>query len=308
MPEVDLSPEVEEPAVVEEPEVFDDGPDLSPPDDEPEAEPEKPKGPTIESLAEDLGWKPKDNFTGHDDDWVDAATYIRRSKDIQESMRTNLKESKRKMGQMDKVVQDLKIHTEAIRKAEVKDLKARVESAQRLRDEAIEEGDKDRVYQMDKELGDLRAEVEGHLSRTMREKEDIEPNIPPEHIELFDQWLGQNPWYKVDGKGSERDQKMTQYAESLSKLPEYRVLPYSEKLEQVTELVKKHFPENGQQPQGRKPAASRVEGGRPSGTSRTYSARDLTSEQRSVMRNFVEYGVKTEKEYIAELAKLGEIG
>ena len=99
---------------------------------------------------------------------------------------------------------------------------------------------------------------------------------------------------------------MTAYADKLAELPEYKFLPYERKLMAVTEIVKQKFPDkfNG----GARPQASRVEGGRPSGTSRTYSARDLTSEQRSVMRNFVEYGVKTEKEYIAELAKLGEIG
>ena len=69
-------------------------------------EPETPKEPTVEEIAKDLGWRPKDEFQGDEDNYVDPATYIRRSKDIQQSMSQHLKDNRRKLDQMDKAVKE----------------------------------------------------------------------------------------------------------------------------------------------------------------------------------------------------------
>jgi len=308
MPEQIVVPEVDEPVSTEPlvEETYEDIPDLTIPEDDSEAEPEpenEPEKPTVESIAAELGWKPKDGFAGNDEDYVDAAEYIRRSKNIQESMRTSLKENKRKLAQMDKMVQDLKAHTQAVLKSEVRDLKARVEAAQKARDEAIEEGDKEQVYAIEKELSELKTEVESHLTRTMKEKEAV-PEFDEREVENFVGWTKANPWYKAPGKEG-GDTEMSRYADYLADLAEYRGLPYERKLMAVTEIVKQKFSDKFS---GNKPPAPRVEGGKPSPMKKTYSVRDLSQEQREIMRNFVRQGVMSEKDYINDLVKIGEIG
>jgi len=305
MPEQILLPEAEEdtPEVLEEPEV-------SVESDEPTEEPKEPKKPeeTVESLAGELGWKPKDNFIGHGDDFVSAGEYIRRSKDIQDTMRNNLKSNKNKLSQVEKGLRDLKRHSETVMKSEIRDLKKRVEDTQTARDEAIEEGDKDAVYKADKEMSELREEAQSHIERVMQSQEEDkgDDHLDPQQVSSFKSWTQANPWYNSPGSNA-GDKDMTSYADYLADSPEYAGLPYDRKIQAVTEVVKQKFPDKFNGNASRQPANS-VESGRPTGMKKSYTSRDLSGEQRDIMNNFVKQGVMSEKDYIKDLVKIGELG
>ena len=63
---------------------------------------------TIEELATQLGWNP--NFQG--EGAVDASTYILRSKDIQESMKSHNKDLKKQLNNLQGSVDALKEHND----------------------------------------------------------------------------------------------------------------------------------------------------------------------------------------------------
>ena len=81
-----MAGEAEEKEVQEE---LEEEPEVTEPD---EKEVKEPEDPTIEDLAREQGWKPSDDFTGHEDDYVGPVEYIRRGKDIQDTMRKHLKD------------------------------------------------------------------------------------------------------------------------------------------------------------------------------------------------------------------------
>ena len=261
-------------------------------------EPETPKEPTVEEIAKDLGWRPKDEFQGDDDNYVDPATYIRKSKDIQQSMSQHLKDNRRKLDQMDKAVKDLHHHYETVSKAEIQKQQKVIERLRKEKREAIEEGDADRVDAIESEMLEQYSSME-----TSRPTPEVpEPN--PHDVEVFDGWKSKNDWYKV--KGGDGDPDMTAYADRLANLPEYDALPYQRKLVTVTELVKKAFPDKFQTQ--RAPTVNSVEAPRGTNSKRQFTTSDLSSDQRSIMKNFVNRGIMTEKQYIADLVKIGEIG
>ncbi len=264
-------------------------------DEKPDEKPET----TVDSLAQELGHKPKDEFQGHEDDYVDAAEYIRRSKDIQDSMRKHLKENKRKLGAMDQTIKDIKTHYDNNTKVEASRNQKRLAELRVERDEAIEEADKKKVDTIESEMADLYETA----SRAMQ-KDDI-PEPDPEEVEEFLDWHKDNPWYRLKGTNA-GDVTMAKYADKLSDLPENRALPNERRLKVVTELVKKAYPEKFK-PKKSPPAKNLVEGAQGPGGKRQFTAKDLSSEQRKTMNNFVTRGIMTEKKYINDLAEIGEL-
>lgn len=250
---------------------------------------------TVEALASDLGWKPKDRFQGDDETYVDAATYIRRGEDIKESMRQHLKDNRQKMTAMERGIQDLKTHNERVFKVQLEKQRKEIEDLRSKKREAIEEGDADKVDQ-----------IEGEMLRRYNSMEEADtpqsaPELNQEEVSAFDGWRKTNDWYGVKGSGGDND--MTLYADRMANTPEYANLPYERKLKVVTELVKKAFPDKFR----KAPSSNAVEGARTTTTKRTFTTRDLSGDQRAVMKNFVNRGIMTEKQYIADLAQIGEL-
>lgn len=271
--------------------------------EEEESEEKPEEKPQIEDLAREMGWKPKEDFVGHEDDYVDAAEYIRRSKDIQESMRQHLKDNKKKMSNLERALGDLKTHNETVYKSQLKDLKSQIESTKKQRKEAIEDGDVEQVEELDGKISDLYNEVAGRLQNMTPKTE--EPQFNPEEVDLFKGWTQQNNWYKKPGAQS-GDDELTKYADYLADLPEYAGLPYQKKLDVVTRKVKETFPEKFNESKSTQPPT--VESGsRKSAQKNRYTKRDLSPDHREIMNNFVKQGIMTEQQYIDDLVKIGEL-
>jgi len=266
------------------------------PVEEPEsAEPEeKTEQDTIESLATEMGWKPKTDFQGNEDDYVDAATYIRRSKDIQDTLRQHLKDNRKKMTSLEKGIEDLRIHNERVYKAEIARQKEQLEALRSQRKEAIEEGDVAAVEQIEQKMNQLNVEDKPQ-----------EQKVDPEEYQAFSSWLKTNTWYNLEGV-TEGNKDLTQYADKLAELPEYQILPYPQRLKKIAVKVTEMFPEEFQ-PKNKKPANTAVESPSLRAAKKKHSARDLNDDQRDIMRNFVRNGIMSEQEYIDDLVKLGEL-
>lgn len=287
--------------VVEKPQEEPKGVDLFEADDAPKEVEEKPQEtndeqPSVEEIAKDLGWRPKGEFQGDDDNYVDPVTYIKRSKDIQQSMSQHLKDNRRKLEQMEKAVTDLHHHYKTVSKAQITKQQKEIDRLRKEKREAIEEGDADRVDQIESEMLEQYSTMEANKPT---------PEIPepdPTHVDAFTSWHSQNDWYGDQGG----DPEMTAYADKMADLPQYEALPYQRKLAAVTELVKNAFPEKFTKTPT--PTTNPVEAPRSAGTKRQYTMKDLNDVQRAMVRNFVNRGIMTEKKYIQQLADAGEIG
>ena len=243
-----------------------------------------------------MGWRGKEDFQGDDDTYVDAATYIRKGEDIKASMRQHLKDNKRKMTDLERGIDDLKVHNERVFKTTLDKQQKEITELKNAKREAIEEGDAERVEEIEEEM----LEKFDNMEPPPRQRR---PAPDPQETQMFESWLDQNHWYGPKNGG---DRGMTEYADNMANLPEYANLPYVQKLTKVTELVRKQFSNRfkGQQPL----VNNSVEGARTSGGKRQFSERDLSGDQKSIMNNFVSRGIMTKKQYIKDLAAIGELG
>lgn len=238
---------------------------------------------SLESVATELGW----NAEYDGEDKVDAKTFLLKSREIQDTMRNHIKDQKGQLKELTSSVAELKSHNERVYKAEVSKLKSELETLKEEKREAIEDGDVDKVDELDEKIDGVEDAI-----KEPEKKEDTGNN------EEFEAWVAANKWY-------EKDPEMAAYADAIAS--ESKGASFQRVAALVDRKVREMFPDRFSEKALDTPKAakttSRVErsGGRPQG--KQFTKTDLTDSQKAIMSQFVRQGIMTEKQYIADIAK-----
>lgn len=254
----------------------------------------------IEALAEKLGWNP--DHEGPDK--VDASTYILRSREIQDTMRDYNKDLKNQVGSLQESIKALQEHNESVYKVEVKKLQADLDKLKEEKREAIEFADVDKVTKLDEQIDSLQKDLD-KPEKSEKAGKDAEGKTNP----VYDAWIKDNQWY-------EDDDELAVYADAVAE--QYKGAPLERVFSLVTQKVKEVYPEKfeetGKGPGQKKSdktvnkkaigPESPVEKGSNRDAGANFSVNDLTAEQRNIMNQFVNSGIMTEKQYVADIAKL----
>lgn len=250
-----------------------------------------PTNAAVADLAKKLGWNPDHQS----DSFVDAETYILKSKDIQSSMKDHNKDLKNQLADMKESLEALQIHNERVYRAEVTRLEAELADLNQKKDAAIEVGDVEEVKNIDKKIDSVKTTI-------------AEPVVKPQKSTsnpAYDAWIKDNKWYIEEPEmAAYADQVAQQYIGA----PADRV--YTAVRNKVAELWPDKFNTavNSVNPKSTvtKPivAPNPVEGGHKQPTSGKFTKVDLTDSQRSMMTQFAKMGIMTEAQYISDIAKL----
>ena len=253
---------------------------------------------SIESIATQLGWNA--NHSGPNS--VDAATYILRSREIQDSMKERNDSLKGQLNNLQVSIDALKEHNERVYQADLAAKQAEIESLRKEKRAAVELADADKVDEIDSKIDSIKK----NLSQPAPQSQ---PSVNP----AFDSWVKDNQWYLTDNQ-------MAQYADTVAQqyigAPPERI--YSLVRSKVAEVFPEKFEEQKQTSSNKttlanvagqtkpKPVgpSSPVEAAKPSGQKPTFSKADLTQDQLTIMRQFSQAGIMTEEQYIKDIAKL----
>ena len=238
----------------------------------------------IEQRALEMGWRPKEEFEGNEEDFIDATEFVRRKPLFEkiDNVGKELRETK-------KALKALQAHHEKVKEAEFQHaLKA-------LREEkkaALEAGDADKLIEIDDKIADAKAQEVVNRSKQVEEAAQPHPN--------FVQWAARNTWYRTNAELTiVADQIGTAYAASNPTMSPDDVLKY------VETRVKKLYPEQFTNPNKSRPSA--VEGGTSTPSKKPaddISNYPLTDDERRVMMTFVRQGIMTKEQYIDDLKKV----
>lgn len=258
---------------------------------------------SVEALAEKLGWNP--DHEGPDK--VDAATYILRSREIQDTMRDYNKDLKSQVSSLQESIKALQEHNESVYKVEVKKLQADIDRLKEEKREAIELADVDKVTALDEQIDSLQKDLNKPEKTGKGSADTTNP--------VYDVWVKDNQWY-------ENDDEMANYADAVAE--QYKGAPLERVFSIVTQKVKEVFPdkfesagqETGQETDKKgsdKKSSEKaigpkspVEKGSNREAGANFSVNDLSPEQRTIMNQFVRQGIMTEKQYVNDIAKLQE--
>jgi hypothetical protein len=245
-----------------------------------EQESTTPQYTAIEQRAMEMGWRPKEEFSGDEDDFIDAKEFVRR-KPLFDKIEHQSKELK----DVKKILRSLQDHHVKLKETE---FNRAVEYLKAQKKEALSDGNLDLVVELDDKLVDIRAAQKAAIAAEVQ----VKPNQP--HPD-FVSWVDKNTWYAQDNQlRSFADNLGIQYAEENPELSPKDVLKY------VSDRVRRAFPEKFQNPNRTKPAP--VDGGspvaKPTKSSDTFQ---LTEEEERVVKSFVRAGIMSREDYVKEL-------
>lgn len=169
-------------------------------------------GVNYEALASAMGWRPKSEFKGPEEHFLDAKTYYERGQAILPVVRA---EAQALRDELDRVKADaskaLQV-AERAREREVTDLKAQLEAAKIARKDAIKEADGDTFEAADSQVKELETAL---AEASKKPHQDEGPKLDPNYVA----WLNrpEQAWFQ----GDEEAQAM---AEGLVRLPKYKAL------------------------------------------------------------------------------------
>jgi hypothetical protein len=237
-----------------------------------------------EQRALEMGWRPKEEFEGNEEDFIDATEFVRRKPLFEkiDSVGKELRETR-------KALKALQEHHVKVKEAEFKHALEQLRSEKK---QALEEGDADKLIEIDERIADAK------VRQVQEEKQQAQAASAPHPN--FVQWVQKNTWYKEDAElRVAADQIGAAYAVANPDSEPEQVLKY------VEGRVKKLYSDRFRNPNKDRPSA--VEG-RTSSTAQTKSPSvndyPLTDEERKVMMSFVRQKVMTKEEYIRDLQRV----
>lgn len=239
---------------------------------------EAPQLTDIEKRALEMGWRPKEEFAGDEDDFIDAKEFVRR-KPLFDKIETQSKEIKN----VRKAIDALKEHYSAREAAAVQQALSKLKEA---RQEAISNADGAAFDQIDTEI--KRVEKEADQLKKLDAEENATPELHPEFVS----WTKRNSWYNDVGY-------MRKWADDFGiELARQGATP-SEVLKKVEQAVKKEFAHKFTNP--KKAGAPDVEASGRSSGGKSADRFELTPNEERVMKTLVSTKQMTKEEYIAQV-------
>ena len=238
----------------------------------------EPQYTEMEHRALEMGWRPKDDFDGTDDDFVDAKEFVAR------------KPLYDKIGQQSKQIKNVTAAVEALKehygKVQETEYKRALAALKDTRKQALVEGDADKFQQADDQIKDVEGQVAELKAETSRPAVQEEAAVHPE----FANWMNKNPWY-----GSIK--YMKEYADDVGARLANTMSP-AEVLKEVEKQVRKEFPQKFVN--SNKQDAPEV--GRSSGAGRSRgNDMELNEQETRIMNTLVRSGAITKEKYLADL-------
>lgn len=252
----------------------------------------------ISDRARAMGWRPKEEYRGDPERWVDADTFVKRGEEEAPVMRERLRDATRKVSDLDRQIKQ--------RDAEYQENLGRIERAatmalhqQRAQIEAqfraalkqaVETGDVQRYDQLERSRDETLTNFDENVRRSVAPKPAQQPQAPqlPAHVvEAADKWKQENSWFGTDPLL--RHLAMAEHERLNVEMPG---LSIDDNLRRVKAEVMKRYPEKfGIDPGETRGAA--VEGGRRSSATgvRQRGASDLPSDARRIGEKFVKDGL-----------------
>ena len=234
--------------------------------------------------AKRQGWVPQEDYTGPEDKWVDAETFVKKGREINAILRKDNEFLKREVSEMKETMQEFKkFHAETEKRA----YDRAMADLREQKKEAISNGDGDRVLEIDDAIDELKQ------ARVEEKKEAAKPSNQPDPV--FTGWNEENSWF---GKDTELTEEANLIGESLKRRQPNLI--GRDFLDEVTKRVKKMYPEKFTNSNRSRP--SPVEGNSPNKSARSggKSFNDLPAEAKAACLKFEKGGLLSREQYVKE--------
>lgn len=238
---------------------------------------EAPKLTAVQEKALEQGWKPKDQFEGDEDEFIDAPEFVRRGE-----LFGKIEHQSKELKMVKQALDAFKQHHSKVAENEYN---RALKALQEQRKQARVDGEFEKADALDEQIDEVKAQ-----------KAEV-VNLPPvqELNPEFVAWSDKNTWYNSN-------KVMRAAADAIGIAHARAGVSPDQVLKLVEKEIREEFPHKFSNPARDRPNA--VESSSRSGSSVQRSTAVLDEGEREVMRKIVRSGVMTEAEYMAELKKV----
>lgn len=222
--------------------------------------------------ALDQGWKPKDQFNGPEDEFIDAPEFVRRGE-----LFSKIESQGKELKAVRRALEDFRANQSKSREQEVD---REIKNLKQARRAAVIDGDTERAFELEDEIDSISAE------KTKIAQEVARPAVQEVNPE-FQEWQHTNAWY-------EKDNVMRAAADAIGFDLARSGMSPSQVLKEVAKEIRKEFPHKFTNPKAAR--ANAVESSTRTGNARSESA-ELSDIERTIMNRLVSRGDMTEAEY-----------
>jgi DNA repair exonuclease SbcCD ATPase subunit len=254
----------------------------------------------FDSEARAQGWVSQEEFRGNEKDWVDAETFVKRGREILPIVRKNNEKLLKELNEARKIAEEARETAKEFQKFQkeqyerkAKDLEAELAELKQAKRVAINQGDGDRVVEIDDASDRLKEDLQEAREAAKATPQPTEgaTNQPDPNLTV---WLSKNDWFG-------NDLRTTGIANGLAEAirKENPNLQGKEFLDKLDEELAATLPNKF----GKKQVANPMDGGtssgsgRPSKSKRSYDS--LPGDAKAACDRFVKQGLMTKEEYIA---------
>ena len=253
-------------------------------------EPEQKKPPVeytkVQQKAIDAGWRPRAEFEGADDEFIDAGEFVRRGE-----LFDKIEQRRKEISELRKTVRVMQEHHGKVREAE---FKRALDLLKKQKVEALKDNEPERVVDLDTQIDEVKDQLA--LTKADAAREVIKDEPDPRFLS----WVDKNKWYAQNTELKEfADSVGIAYTKAHPGISPVDVLKY------VETRVKTAYPDKFKNPNRER--ASAVEGGDGNRTaSRKASQTDdyeMTAEEEKVFATLKRADPKfwTKERYVADL-------
>ena len=235
----------------------------------------------VEEIAMEWGWRPKEEWGGDDDSWVDAASFVRKEREIRDKKSNDARELRHEIQKLHSKIESLAVGETKRLKAALDEQKARLLEAREI---AVEEGDKDQFRKIDREL----TEIEKKAADVQEHENTPENPVQAAFEEGAKRFAQKHSWY---GKDLEMTAEANSYATTLGATKMWTENDVDEYYDLMEKKMKRSFPDRFTNPNKSKPSAVGGERNPSSGNSDWDKLMSSTPEAKKVFTRYVEKGL-----------------
>lgn len=253
---------------------------------------------TVEVEARKFGWVPQEDFKGEQDEWKDAATFVKRGKEINGFLRKDLekientlaKERSAHQQELAEIRQSMDEFSKYHKETKERAYKLALEELKAQKVLAIEQNDGSLVVDIDDQIANIK-----EAQKPVVEEKKSAASVSPEFNKIYTEWAKENIWYATDPE-------LRAYADLVADevTAEFPNKKGKEYLDEVTKRVKDEKAEKFTNPARQNTNVSSSSDGRAPAVKGGKGYNDLPPEAKAACDKYVKQKLLTREQYLSE--------